>query len=166
MLPQLERLLMGKLWIKKEKGRFTGQSRIDLKELFDSFEDGWHTIEYAPKEAGYRPSRYKYYFDSLMKEILAGAGRYYRLVNSKTGEVREPSNVQEMHHIMKSIYNPIVLLTDDGKVRVMSGSTTELNTTEFIEGYQEQIIIDHSGPPYNLEITDYDTWRQVKAQNK
>lgn len=157
---------MGKLWIKKEKGRFTGQSRIDLKELFDSFEDGWHTIEYAPKEAGYKPSRYKYYFDSLMKEILKGAGRYYRLVIPTTGETREPRDTAEMHRIMKAIYNPIVLVTEDGKTRVMAGSTTELNDTEFINEYQEQIIIDHSGPPYNLEITDYDTWRQVKAQNK
>lgn len=157
---------MGKLWIKKEGGRLTGQSRALLKELFDNLPDGWHTIEDSPRQVGYKPTRYKYYFDSLMKEILAGAGRFYRLVNSKTGETREPVSTEEMHHILKSIYNPIVLVAGDGSIRVMAGSTTELNNSEFIKEYQEQIIIDHSGPPYNLEITDYETWRQAKAQNK
>lgn len=147
--------------IYKYDGAWTENSRRILADLFGKQGDGQYEV--TLKEVSYTKTRYKYYFDSLMREILDGGSRFYRIVNPATGEEREPRSTSELHVCMKAIYNPVVLITPYGATKVIAGTTTDLNDTEFIKQFQEQIIVDHSGPPFNLELTDYETWRNIKT---
>lgn len=150
------------VWIKKVAGKWTEASQKDLRKLFDALPEGWSRLLYEPKRQ-YTKSRYKYYFDCVLREILLKAGHRYKLVSPTTGDTRSPKDTTELHKVMKAIYNPIVLVTEDNKTRVISGSTTDLNDSEFIEEYLEQILVDHSSPPYNLEITGYEEWKELKV---
>ena len=149
--------------IEKSNGVLANHSREIFKEQFDSLGDGKYTILISPAK-GYRPSRYKYYYDSVLWQILNEAGKHYLIVNPSTGEERNPVNTTELHECMKAIYNP-VMLSVNGKSRVIAGTTTDLNDSEFIKGFMEQIIADHSGPPYLIEFISYEDWKGLHAAN-
>ena len=149
--------------IEKSNGAFTDQSKKTLREEFGALEDGKYTILAAPAK-GYRPKRYSFYFDSVLWQILNDAGHHYEIVNPDTGEQRKPRNTTELHTCMKAIYNP-VMLSVNGKSRVIAGTTTDLTDTEFLGKYLEQIIADHSGPPYLIEFISYQDWKELHRAN-
>ena len=155
--------MSAKFDIEKANGAFTDQSKKTLREEFGALVDGKYTILAAPAK-GYRPSRYKYYYDSVLWQILNEAGQHYEIINPDTGEQRKPRNTAELHTCMKAIYNP-VMLTVNGKSRVIAGTTTDLNDTEFLGKYLEQIIADHSGPPYLIEFISYQDWKELHRAN-
>lgn len=155
--------MSAKFHIEKQAGVFTSKSRDALKEQFNALEDGEYEILIAPKK-GYKATRYKWYFDCVMWQILCEAGRYYRIVNPNTGEERTPVSTVELHTCMKAIYNPVTL-TIGNKTRVIAGTTTDLNDREFLVEYLEQIIADHSGPPYNIQFVTYEEWKSLHASN-
>lgn len=156
--------MSAKFHIEKIAGKFTIDSRVLLKEQFDQLLDGHHTVMIEPGKVGYKASRYKYYFDCLMWQLLNEAATHYRFVNPDTGEERKPVNTTEMHVIMRAIYNPVILVAGN-KTRVIAGSTTDLNDREFIGDYSERIISDHSGPPFNIEFVSYEDWKGLHAAN-
>lgn len=129
-----------------------------MKELFN-VPDGWYQLDLQPKKQ-YTKTRYKYYFDCVMRELLEKAGRFYQLVDPVSGDIRHPRNAEEFHYCMKAIYNPIVLIGPDGKARVTSGTSTDLNDSEFINEFQAQIIADHARPPFCVDITSIEDWRE------
>ncbi len=149
--------------IEKSNGVLANHSREIFKEQFDSLGDGKYTILISPAK-GYRPSRYKYYYDSVLWQILNEAGQHYKIVNPDTGEQRKPRNTAELHTCIKAIYNP-VMLTVNGKSRVIAGTTTDLTDTEFLGKYLEQIIADHSSPPYLIEFISYQDWKELHRAN-
>ena len=65
---------------------------------------------------------------------------------------------------MKAIYNPVTL-TVGNKTRVIAGTTTDLNNKEFLGEYLEQIIADHSAPPYLIEFISYEDWKELHRAN-
>ena len=155
--------MSSRICIEKRTGKLTEQSRNVFKDWFESLGDGFHIVDSKPSEGRYTPTRYKYYFAEVMTAILSQAGRFYRMVNPGTGEERLPRNTAELHDCMKAIYNPIVLNVE-GKSRVIAGTTTDLNDRDFIGTFLEQIIADHSGPPYLVDIMDYDTWKDMASE--
>lgn len=158
--------MSAKFKIETDGTAFTDKSRANLKEQFDLIrsQPGRYEVSVTPAKEGYNPSRYKFYHDCVLWQILNEAGKHYLIVNPSTGEERTPRNTTELHTCMKAIYNP-VMLTVNGKSRVIAGTTTDLNDTEFIRNFMEQIIADHSGPPYNIEFISYDDWKGLHAAN-
>ena len=155
--------MSAKFQIEKISGQFTQQSRAILKEQFDAMPDGKHDVLTTPAK-GYNPKRYAFYFDSVLWQILNEAGRFYLIVNPSTGEQRTPRDTTELHECMKAIYNPVTL-TVGNRTRVIAGTTTDLNNKEFLGEYLEQIIADHSGPPYNIEFISYQDWKELHRAN-
>ena len=156
--------MSAKFQIEKISGQFTQQSRAILKEQFDAMPDGIHDVLTTPSKVGYNPKRYAFYFDSVLWQILNEAGRFYLIVNPNTGEQRTPRDTTELHECMKAIYNPVTL-TVGNKTRVIAGTTTDLNNKEFLGEYLEQIIADHSAPPYLIEFISYEDWKELHRAN-
>lgn len=134
-----------------------------FSEQWERCPDGNYTITIEEGKKGYTSTRYKYYFDCVLREILGQASRFFRVTSPATGEQRRPESTEELHTIMKAIYNPLIV-TIDGKAMVIPGTTTELTDSDFIGNYLEQILSDHSGPPYLCEIPDYDTWKHMRKE--
>ena len=149
---------------KDDAGKFTPESLHVHKEQMGLLAAGKKYDVLVTPAKGYRPKRYAYYFDSVLWQILNEAGKHYLIVNPSTGEERNPVNTTELHQCMKAIYNP-VMLSVNGKSRVIAGTTTDLNDSEFIKGFMEQIIADHSGPPYLIEFISYEDWKGLHAAN-
>lgn len=123
--------------------------------------DGNYTITIEEGKIGYTPTRYKYYFDCVLREILGQAGRFFRLTVPNTGEERPPNSTEELHEIMKLVYNPIQVECS-GQVFTIPGTTTEIRDRDFIGQYVEQIIAEYSGPPYLCEIPSYEEWKEMR----
>lgn len=155
--------MSAKFTIETDGVAFTGKSRKELKEQFGALTLGRYDVLITPAK-GYRPTRYKYYYDSVLWQILNEAGKHYLIVNPSTGEERNPVNTTELHECMKAIYNP-VMLSVNGKSRVIAGTTTDLNDSEFLGKYLEQIIADHSSPPYLIEFISYQDWKELHRAN-
>jgi hypothetical protein len=151
---------MFSITVEKQNGNLTAKSKEILIEQIRALGNGFWTVQATEARQGYSTTRYKWYFGCVLPLILDNAARYYRIVNPKTGEQREPRNTTEIHQCMKAIYNPIILTVGD-KTRVIAGTTTDLNDREFIQEFQEQIIADHSGPPYNIEFLSRQEWAEL-----
>lgn len=136
-------------------------SKETFREQWGQLPDGNYTITIEEGRKGYTPTRYKYYFDCVLFEIIRQAGHYYRITNPETGEQRKPNNTEEMHEIMKAIYNPLTVQVGRATM-VIPGSTTELKDRDFIGNYLEQIISEHAGPPYLVDIPDYEEWKELR----
>ena len=96
-------------------------------------------------------TRYKYVFEHLYGEI-AKSGHY-------TDSDGHPLSTDEIHEIMKIIYNPkTVVDRQTGEIRIIAGDTKTISDRTFIEQFEQQIIIDHSQPPYNIEFMDRGEW--------
>lgn len=151
--------MSSRVHFEKSNGKLTQAAREILAEQFAALPDGWHTNDITPGRRGYTPTRYRFYHDVILWCILTQAGRFYRITNPSTGEERIPRNTAELHECIKAIYNPVILITPNGKTRVIAGTTTDLTDSEFIEQFQEQIVADHSQDPYLVEFVDIETWR-------
>lgn len=147
--------------IEKQNGIMPAKSRQEFRDQWDKLPDGQYTVTIEATGKSYRPTRYKYYFDSVMFEIIRQAGRHFRVTNPNTGEIRQVTDTKEMHEIMKGIYNPISVQVGR-QILVMPGTTTELNDREFIGNYLEQILADMGGPPYLVEFVDYEGWKALR----
>ena len=146
---------------------FTDKSRTTLKEQFDLIrsQPGRYDVSITPAKDKRTATRYKHYFDCVLWQILNEAGQHYRIIDLKTGEERRPRNTQELHDVvMKPTYNKVLIMTPTQSMLV-AGSTTELSDREFLRDYLEQIIADHSGPPYLIEFISYEDWKGLHAAN-
>lgn len=151
--------------IQKQNGKMAAASREIFVEQWKELPDGEYTITIEEGKRGYTSTRYKYYFDCVLFEIMRQAGRFFRVLNHNTGEQRQPANVNELHEIMKALYNPITVQVN-GVTMLIPGTTTELTDREFIGHFMEQIISDHSGPPYLVEVPMYEDWVELRKKNK
>lgn len=156
--------MSAKFQIETDGIAFTDKSRAILKEQFGALSLGRYDVSITPAKDGYRPTRYRFYYDCVLWHILNKAAKYYRIVNPRTGEQTQPKTTEELHGIMKWIYNPIQI-SSDGDVTVIAGTTTDLNDEEFSE-YMENIIVDHSGPPYNIDFIMYEEWVQMHKRGQ
>jgi hypothetical protein len=158
--------MSAKFQIETDGVTFADKSRSALKEQFDLIrsQPGRYDVSITPAKEGYSPSRYKYYHDCILWQILNEAGNHYLIINPSDGEQRKPRNTAELHECVKAIYNPVIL-TVNGKSRVIAGTTTDLNNREFIGQFLQQIIADHSGPPYLIEFISYEDWKGLHRVN-
>lgn len=147
--------------IEKQGGQMPPKSRLDFRQAWNALPDGEYRITIEPAGKSYRPSRYKYYFDSVLFEILRQAGRHFRVTNPATGEIREVRETAELHEIMKMTYNPVTVQAGS-RLFNLPGTTTELNDREFIGTYLEQIMSEHAGPPYLVDFVDYEGWKALR----
>ncbi len=151
---------------KDDTGKFTPESLRVHKEQMGLLPAGKkYEVIVEPSKDRYTATRYKHYFDCVLWQILNEAGQHYRIIDLKTGEERRPRNTQELHDVvMKPTYNKVLIMTPTQSMLV-AGSTTELSDREFLRDYLEQIIADHSGPPYLIEFISYEDWKGLHAAN-
>lgn len=96
-------------------------------------------------------TRYKYTFSHVYSEI-AKSGQYL----DSDGN---PLSTNEIHEVMKLIYNPKRIVDiSSGEVRIIAGATNTVSDSDFIGQFEEQIICDHSQPPYNIEFMSRSEW--------
>lgn len=146
----------------KRDGRIVQGSKEVLKDLFAKLPDGAYTLQIAEKDERYTPTRYRYYFGHVVPEILSRCGHMFRFVS---GEVEKaPVTGDDMHMILKSLYNPMTVIAPGGRVFNTYESTTNLNDRDFAGRFVETIIADFSNPPYLCEFAMYDDWREMMRQ--
>lgn len=103
--------------------------------------------EFKPKR--YNATRYKYYFDCVLGLAFAKVRERFRLVAPKTGETRNPADVEELHYCLKLKYNPLYIFDEaSGVMLTIGATTTDLSDSEFINEFAEEIVADFSGAPY------------------
>lgn len=147
--------------IEKQNGLMLKESRELFRDVWGELPDGEYRVTIEPDGKSYRPSRYKYYFDSVLFEALRQAGSHFKVINPETGEIREIRTEIELHEIMKITYNPVTVQAGS-RVFTLPASTTELSDRDFIGKYMEQILSDLAGPPYLVEFVDYEDWKALR----
>lgn len=137
-----------------------------MKEQFRSLEAGQYKVTIEKVEHGkYTPTRYKYYFASVMAAILEKCQHFFSITDHFTGEEHPPRSTTDIHEIMKLWYNPITVVTPKGAF-TSGATTTALSDREFIGEYLETIISEFSLPPYNVEFMDYEEWKAAMKQKR
>jgi hypothetical protein len=137
---------------------YTGQTRDIMREQFGALEAGRHKVVIEKVGAYEQPSRYKFYFGVIMAAILEECADRFQIINPRTAETSPPRTTEDVHEIMKAMYNPVMIMTPKG-VTNSGGTTTNLNDRDFIGEYSEEIMADFSQPPYNVEFRDIEDWR-------
>lgn len=158
--------MSAKFQVEKRDGKFTEVSRAIHREQTNALPDGKWEIQIA-EATRYTPTRYKYYFSSVLVAILTQAGGHFRMTSPMTGEERMPYNTTELHEIMKAIHNPVILVCN-GKTRVIAGTTTDMNDREFINDFLDGAVMsEYAGPPFNVQFEMYPEWRErMKAKRE
>lgn len=97
-------------------------------------------------------TRYKYYFGHILKAIEQAE----IFVDNATGEVL---STERIHEQMKFLFNPnIVVNQKNNSLTIVGGSTTSMNDAEFIEEFEEQVLMLFSQPPYYIDFKDRTEW--------
>lgn len=145
---------------------FSGASREIMKEQFRSLEAGQYKVTIEKVEHGkYTPTRYKYYFASVMAAILEKCQDKFSITDHFTGEEHPPRSTTDIHEIMKLLYNTITVMTPKGAF-TSGGTTRALSDREFIGEYMEFIMADFSLPPYNVEFMEYEEWKEAMKKKR
>lgn len=140
--------------IKKDSGRLTADTREILAEAVSQAPDGNFEIMIKQRPEGYSRTRYKFYFGSIVPLILLTCADKFKIV-SQDGEMRTPTSAEEMHEVLKYLYNPVSIVTPKGAF-VTGSTTTNLSDRDFIGVYLESIMADFSNPPYNVDFSGLD----------
>lgn len=146
--------------IEKRDGKLTEISREIFTEQFAMLGDGKWKIRFDPAKDGYKATRYRYYFGVVLSAILTQAGHLLQITDMSSGERRRMRNTTELHTYMKWKYNLVWIMVGETAMP-SAGTTTDLNDTEFIQKFQEQIMSDHANPPYNVDFVDEDEWKSM-----
>ena len=141
--------------IEKRDGRPTPETSRQWADAVKELPDGWYKITIEGVRRGYTPTRYKFYFAHVLEVILHTCGRMFEIMDGN--EFRPVRNTQEIHDNLKAKYNPVFFRSPFG-AGVIAGSTTGLPDFEFINQYEETIIAEFSGPPFNCEFMMRDEW--------
>lgn len=152
---------------KLEDGTMSQVDKKKFREMWESLIAG--ELEVMVKEKNKRtPKKYKFYFDCVMHCMLAQIGHRFQIGD------RTAQSTEEIHMVMKFIYNPITVYNlATGDAYNIPGTTTSMPDHEFIDRYEQQIIADYSGPPYFVSFPTFEqycemhkdgSWRQVKEE--
>jgi hypothetical protein len=144
--------------IEKQSGRLTERSREALKALIEGLEDGYAEIYATQKKRRYAPTRYRYYFGYIVPIVLRDAGHMFCIMQK--GEKRYPQTPEQMHEILKAIYNPEVVISPKGAFQ-RGVTTTKRDDPEFAE-LLNTIISELSAQPYFCEFEK--TFEEWKAE--
>ena len=146
--------------------QYTGQSRQIMAEQFGALEAGRYKVMIEKIGAYEKPTRYKYYFGVVMAAILEKCSDRFQIIDPRTGETSPPRTTEDIHEVMKAMYNPVIIITPRGATN-SGGTTTNLSDRDFIGEYMETIQAEFSALPYNVEFLDRDEWNaNQKAKKK
>lgn len=155
--------MVSQFFIQKQGGKIADISRDVFKEQFQELPEGWYKITIENSKTGkYTPSRYKYYFGSVLPVILEKCANRFKIMDHQTGEIKELRSTTELHEALKFMYNPVTIITPSGAFAT-GGTTTALSDRDFIGEYMETILGEFSMPPYNCNFSDYEDWKQLSA---
>lgn len=134
---------------KQENGKLSETSRAIFREQFDALEPGQYFVQFKPhKTARFTATRYKWWFDCVLGLALPKVRQHFGMAD-KHGEVNYPATVEQLHEILKLIYNPVTIVrADGGIIKTIGYTTTRMSDSDFINEFCEQIIADFSGAPY------------------
>lgn len=140
------------------KGGKVAFGRSLLAEKIRGADDGDYDI--IIKKATTGSSRYAYYFDAVMYDLLMQAGHHFRFSGGAPIETEE-----QLHTVMKMLYNPTNIVDPNtGEVFKTPMSTTGMTDRDFIQEFEQQIIADFSQPPYNVEFISFDQWVESRTK--
>ncbi len=151
------------VYIEKQSGKATPETAKQWTDAVKELPDGWHKITIEPVKRGYTPTRYKFYFAHVLEVILHTCGRMFEVMDGN--EFRPARTTTEIHEYLRGKYCPVFYKGPFGS-GVMAGSTTRLSDSEFIGKYEEDIIAEFSGPPFNCEFMMRDEWAQWMKNGK
>lgn len=143
------------VYIEKQSGKATQETANQWTDAVKELPDGWYKITVEQVRRGYTPTRYKFYFAHVLEVILHTCGRMFEIMDGS--EFRPVRNTQEIHECLKLKYNPVFVRTPFGGGTI-AGSTTGLSDSEFIGKFEETIVAEFSGPPFNCEFMMRDEW--------
>lgn len=152
--------MMRKTKITTYSGMLTSQSKQSIRELFSELPEGSFEVVVLQVSDKFTASRYKYYFDCVLRIILDNCGNQHQIASPTTGMARPVQTTEELHWVMKCIYNPVVFVRN-GRAVQMPGSTRDLSDRAFAGQFVEQIISDYSSPPYLCEFPTIQEWAQM-----
>jgi|WetSurMetagenome_2_1015567.scaffolds.fasta_scaffold632022_1 hypothetical protein len=147
---------------------YTGQSREIMAEQFGALQQGRYKVVIQRVGEYQRPTRYRFYFAVVMSAILEKCADRFQIINPRTGETSPPRTTEDIHEIMKAMFNPVTIITPHGATN-SGGTTTNLSDRDFINEYMEAIMAEFSSPPYNVSFRDVDEWRaecKMKRESK
>ena len=99
----------------------------------------------------------------MLETILITAGGHFQVIDG-TG-VRAAKNTDEIHQVLKLKFNPVMVLTPNGAYMIPQ-STTELPDGDFIQKYEEAIIIEFSNEPYFCEFMSREEYAALMKEKK
>ena len=149
--------------IEVASGKVVGETRADFSGAVQSLSDGWHKVVIEEVRRGYTATRYKYYFAHVLDTILLTCGHFFQVLDGET--VRPARSTEEIHEVMKQRYNPVMIKTPFG-MYITSNSSTNLSDMDFINRFEDAIIIEFSEPPYGCDFMGRDEWAKMMKSKK
>lgn len=148
--------------IEKKNGKLDVGSRQIMANWFNGLQDGYHEVSAKTvADLQYQPTRYKYLFDCVYQLCLPSAARVYRVLEG--GDPRPIRTVEELHYCMKAVYNPVHCVNiETGQVLSNALTTTALSDRDFAKRFLDEILVEFSSPPHNLEIPTREEWRDMR----
>ena len=155
-----------KITIKKYNGNLTRFSRELLEEKLNELGvEGEFYIGCQKKPDQITKTRYKYYFDCVMFQILWDAGDTLQFIEPG-GIMRPVQNTAEVHACMRAKYNSIVFYdSTTQKTVTIAGATKGMSDRKFIGDFMQNIMAEYAGPPHNIEFIDIEDWRYYHNEN-
>jgi hypothetical protein len=138
-----------------QSGKVTPDTRDEFAGAIKSLPDGWHKAIIEDVKRGYTSTRYKYYFAHVLETILMTCGHHFKVLEGS--EWRSVRNTAEIHEFFKIKYNP-AFIQGPGGMYISANTTTALSDKEFINLFEEAVIIEFSDPPYGCEFMGREEW--------
>lgn len=151
--------------VRKTNGKYEQSAREEMAAMFNGAPDGFYEVTIQEDKKRYTTTRYKFYFGHVVETILLTVGSKFKVM-LENGTWRPVNSPEEMHRVLKRMYNPVTYVTPDGQTWTEGASTTELNDRDFVWEYIESIMADFSLPPYNCEFLTREEWREVMKQER
>lgn len=151
--------------VERKSGKWTSIAREIFKEQFAELEMDGHFKVQVKREGGYKlKTRYKYYFDSLLNSIFDYGQKRYLIID-RNNIRRPPKSTQELHECIKHEFNPVTIVNQaTGEVTRTASSTTNLSDAKFMGEFLEEITMTFMQDYPDIEIEDYDTWKERKKE--
>lgn len=150
---------------KGEGHNYTGQSRSVMNDAFCALPEGRFKVMIEKVGAYEKPTRYKFYFAVIMAAILHKCSDRFQIINPRTGETSPPRTTEDIHEVMKAMYNPVIIMTPHGATN-SGGTTTNLSDRDFINEYSEMIMSEFSASPYFVDFVDPETWKAEMKEKR
>ena len=144
-------------------GKVAPDTRQYFADAISSLSDGWYNAHIKPVKTTYTSTRYKYWFGHVMETILMTCGRFFEVLE---GDAWRPARTtDEIHEVLKQKYNPIMIRTPFG-IYTASNTTTALSDRDFINQFEEAVIIEFSQPPYGCDFMSREEYALMMKERK